>query len=181
VASASSASGRKPRAKRKARDRFLPECTEHETAAVEMMLRCRSGPIRLGSSACDGRGVFAAGAFHKGDFVCEYKGVLLTGDEMVTREAAYGRRHWGSFIMTFQDDRHWHAIDATAERPEYGLARYINHSARRGNLRLCCIVIGGIPRVAMLAKREIRDGEELLFDYGDREQSVLKNNPWLQH
>lgn len=171
---------RQPRARRKVRDKFLPEGTEHETAAMEMMLQGRSGPIRLGTSARDGRGVFAAGVFHKGDFVCEYRGVLLTGAETMTREEAYERRCWGSFIMTFQEDRHQHAIDATAERPEYGLARYINHSAKRANLRLCCIAIGGIPRVAMMAKTEIRQGQELLFDYGDREQSVLKHNPWLQ-
>ncbi|KAA0150702.1 hypothetical protein FNF27_03113 [Cafeteria roenbergensis] len=116
----------------------------------------------------------------KGQFACEYRGVVLTDDETLTREQAYERRQWGSFILLFQDEGHWHAVDATAERPEYGLARYINHSARRANLRLWCVVVGGVPRISMLAKHDIREGDELLFDYGDREKSVLKHNPWLQ-
>jgi len=168
------------RHRRSAKDPDLPECTSNELDAIVQMLSGSSGPIRLDASRRDGRGVFATAAMGKGDFVCEYRGVVITEDEVLTREEAYERRQWGSFILLFQDEGRWHAVDATAERPEYGLARYINHSAKRANLRLWCVVIGGVPRIALLSKHEIKEGDELLFDYGDREKSVLEQNPWLE-
>jgi hypothetical protein len=167
------------RSKRRGKDRFLPELTEHEETALHRMLAGETGPIKLGTSHVHGRGVFATADMHKGDFVCEYRGVVITGEEAETRDEAYERRLWGSYILVFKDDGEMHAIDAVAERPEYGLARYINHSSKKPNLRLLCAVVGGVPRVAMLAKEEIFEGQELKFDYGDREKATLEHNPWL--
>lgn len=148
-------------------------------AAVRAMLNSEMAPVRLASSERDGRGVFASGNIERGSFVCEYVGVVLDQDEMNRREDAYEWRSWGSYMLAFMHDGSWHAIDATAERPEYGLARYINHSRTRPNIRLVAVDVGGVPRVAMIAKANIEAGDELLFDYGDRGKGVLANNQWL--
>ena len=50
-----------------------------------------------------------------------------------------------------------------------GLARYINHSAKRPNVKRKTVLSGpdgGKPRVLMYARRTISAGEELLWDYG---------------
>ena len=35
------------------------------------------------------------------------------------------------------------------------------------------------PRLILIAKTEVGDGEELLYDYGDRSKESLKAHPWL--
>lgn len=69
-----------------------------------------------------------------------------------------------------------YSIDATAETGRLG--RLINHS-RNGNLVTRTILVNGQPRLALLAKVDIKKGEELLYDYGDRSKESLENHPWL--
>ena len=66
------------------------------------------------------------------------------------------------------------------------VARFINHGhARKGkdNLYAICRLreIGDkVPRLVFYAKRDIAAGEQLFFDYGDRDAKHLKDHPWLK-
>ncbi|KAI8502852.1 histone-lysine N-methyltransferase [Branchiostoma belcheri] len=54
-------------------------------------------------------------------------------------------------------------------RAESGrLGRLINHSAKHKNLMTRSISAGGLPRLILVAARDIQPGEELQYDYGDR-------------
>lgn len=55
------------------------------------------------------------------------------------------------------------SIDATAEEGSWGIGRLINHSIY-GNLATVKVVVDGVPRLAFIAKREIKAGEELAYD-----------------
>ncbi|CAG9820597.1 unnamed protein product [Phaedon cochleariae] len=68
------------------------------------------------------------------------------------------------------------SIDATAETGRLG--RLVNHS-RNGNLVTRTISIDNIPRLVLVAKDDIRKGEEVLYDYGDRSKESLIHHPWL--
>lgn len=68
------------------------------------------------------------------------------------------------------------SVDATAESGKLG--RLINHS-RNGNLLTKTVLVDGLPRLALLAKTDIRAGQELLYDYGDRSKEALEHHPWL--
>ena len=37
----------------------------------------------------------------------------------------------------------------------------------------------GRPHLVLLAKEDIKAGEELTYDYGDRTRESLQNHPWL--
>lgn len=68
------------------------------------------------------------------------------------------------------------SIDATAETGKLG--RLVNHS-RNGNLVTRTIFVDQEPRLALIAKVDIKKGEELLYDYGDRSKESLEHHPWL--
>lgn len=70
------------------------------------------------------------------------------------------------------------SIDSTEPNDKYGYGRYINHSRRSPNIEPLKIPDScGKPRIIFRASRNIFEGEELLFDYGDREN--IKTFPWL--
>lgn len=71
------------------------------------------------------------------------------------------------------------SVDATKET--HRLGRLINHSSKNGNCHTKLHDIDGTPHLIMLASRDIQDGEELLYDYGDRSKSSISAHPWLKY
>jgi len=69
------------------------------------------------------------------------------------------------------------SIDATEESAHLG--RLINHSKLNPNLRVQIITVEERPRLVFVAKRDIAENEELLFDYNDRRKHIINSNPWL--
>lgn len=69
------------------------------------------------------------------------------------------------------------SIDATAESGRLG--RLINHS-RNGNCCTKAVMVKGNPHLILVASRDIRSGEELSYDYGDRSKAALEAHPWLK-
>jgi SET domain len=127
-----------------------------------------------------GRCVYAAGFIPKGAFVVEYGGQLITQKEAQRREKLYQKEALGSYMFYFEHNGQTHCVDGTAERKEYGIGRLINHSRKNPNLTPKKIVVDGIPRIALLAKRQITYGEELAYDYGERDSQALKVFTWLK-
>jgi len=70
------------------------------------------------------------------------------------------------------------SVDATKETDRLG--RLINHS-RNGNLITKVVQVKSIPRLILVAKRDIDVSEELTYDYGDRSREALRHHPWLAH
>lgn len=68
------------------------------------------------------------------------------------------------------------SIDATAETGKLG--RLVNHS-RNGNLMTKIVTHKNRPHLVLLAKEDIKAGEELTYDYGDRRREALIHHPWL--
>ena len=69
------------------------------------------------------------------------------------------------------------SIDATAESGRLG--RLVNHSRVKPNLQTKVVIVNDIPRLILVAKKEIEPGTELLYDYGDRSKESLLCHPWL--
>ena len=69
------------------------------------------------------------------------------------------------------------SIDATKETGRLG--RLVNHSRVTPNLQTKVIVFRETPRLILIAKRDLKAGEELLYDYGDRSKQSLEAHPWL--
>ncbi|MEX0802001.1 MAG: SET domain-containing protein-lysine N-methyltransferase [Candidatus Binatia bacterium] len=106
------------------------------------------------NSPIHGRGVFAITHIPKGARVIEYKGELITDEEADRR---YADLHENSpHTMLFSVDNNL-VIDGTQQGNS---ARWINHSCAPN----CEIEEEGV-RIFIDARRGIRPGEELTYDY----------------
>ncbi|KAJ8338644.1 hypothetical protein SKAU_G00354300 [Synaphobranchus kaupii] len=126
-----------------------------------------------------GRGVFATKSFQKGQFVVEYHGDLLLITDAKKREAKYAQDPTtGCYMYYFQYQSKTYCVDATKESGRLG--RLINHS-KNGNCQTKLHDIQGMPHLILVASRDIEEGEELLYDYGDRSKTSIAAHPWLKH
>lgn len=126
-----------------------------------------------------GRGVFAVDGFKKGDFVVEYFGDLLELSEAKLREAQYSQDPaTGCYMYYFQYQTKTYCVDATKETTRLG--RLINHS-KAGNCQTRLHPIDGTPHLILVASRDIKADEELLYDYGDRSKESISAHPWLKY
>ncbi|PIK51284.1 putative N-lysine methyltransferase SETD8-B isoform X2 [Apostichopus japonicus] len=124
-----------------------------------------------------GRGVIATKDFAKGQFVVEYYGDLIDVTKAKELEAKYGMDpSIGCYMYYFEFKNKRYCVDATKESGRLG--RLLNHS-KTGNCCTKLVPIQSKPHLILVAKRDIKEGEELLYDYGDRSKEVLESHPWL--
>ena len=95
------------------------------------------------------------------------------------REANYSKDpKVGSYMYYFQHNNAKWCVDATEESCYKG--RLINHSFYTPNLKTKVVDFGkNCFYLCLFALRDIKEGEELLYDYGDRSEESIKANPWL--
>lgn len=126
-----------------------------------------------------GRGIFATRDFKKGEFVVEYHGDLIHLADAKKKEALYAQDPaTGCYMYYFQYHCKTYCVDATKETSRLG--RLINHS-KNGNCQTKLHGIDGIPHLILVASRDIKAKEELLYDYGDRSKASISAHPWLKH
>eukprot|EP00741_Cyanophora_paradoxa_P021329 tig00021348_g20588.t1 len=139
-----------------------------------------------------GTGVRTLERIKAGQFVCEYAGKNITEKEGKQRELKYvaeNAQDW--YFYYYQLGSRRMCVDAMRdERGIFGppgFGRIINHSRTKPNLCTRALMVPGtgdkpdMPRLFLFAIRDIDEGEELLFDYGDRDGKSVQNNPWLLH
>lgn len=125
-----------------------------------------------------GRAVFATRCFQKGEYVVEYHGDLLQITDAKKREAEYAQNPaTGCYMYYFQYLCKTYCVDATKETGRMG--RLLNHS-KNGNCQTKLHDISGVPHLILVASRNIDEGEELLYDYGDRSKASIAAHPWLK-
>jgi uncharacterized protein len=113
-------------------------------------------PFEVRHSPIHGRGVYALRTIPKGTRIMEYKGDLITWDEVWERypyeEDEAAQNH--TFLFELDPKR---VIDATETRWP---AKWINHSCDPN-----CVARGEGEQIFIDALRTIRPGEELAYDY----------------
>ena len=115
------------------------------------------------------RGAFA-------DFVCEYASTVLLKSESIKDQDRYKIAGLGCYCLDAKSEGEWYTFDATLTLRDPG--RYINHASSHCNLALMAPMMIGQGtnqrlRIGFLTKQTIHPGEQLLFDYGYRDQ------PWM--
>lgn len=95
-----------------------------------------------------GLGIFATEPIKKGSFIVEYWGPILN-DAQVLKKA-------GKYLFEVGKNK---TIDGSSRK---NLARYINHGCKPN----CEVTIRG-GRVYIFAKKGIKPGDELTYDYGE--------------
>jgi len=114
-----------------------------------------SSPYRIGRSPT-GFGLFATRPIRKKSRIAEYRGPILDQEE-----AERAERRGNRYLYEVSKNR---TIDGT---PRYNVARYANHSC---NPNAESVIWRG--RVFLKALRNIKPGEEIVYDYGT---DYLKN------
>ena len=114
-----------------------------------------SRPYRVKNSAIHGRGVFATRTIRKGAVIIEYRGQRTTWEAASERQANDAADPQHTFIFATSDGR---VIDASRRG---NAARWINHSCAPN----CRAVEDTEGRVFIEARRTIRAGDELTYDY----------------
>lgn len=121
--------------------------------------RDKEQSIRFGRSGIHAWGVFADEKITKGDMIVEYRGVLISNRVAEKREKEYEKSKVGSDYM-FRIDSEV-VCDATYQG---NVARFINASCEP-NCFTKIVTIDGTKRIVIFAKRNIKPGEELVYDY----------------
>ena len=127
-------------------------------------------PLEVRERGIAGRGVFATGSVAKGSWLCEYKaGLVYPASERKKYEEIYDLNGEGSYIVESsyavpkQGRMCW---DATRRYNQIG--RYLNH-AQKPNAKLTQPYnVRGKWRIGFVAVRDIRAGDEVVWDYGVR-------------
>lgn len=126
-----------------------------------------------------GRGIFAAKDFQRGELICEYAGELIDCDLGLERERAYAENpEFGCYSYFFQYQNKKYCVDATKETTRLG--RLLNHSKTNRNVCTKVFPIKDIPKLILVASRDIKTGEELVYDYGERSKVAIESHPWLK-
>ncbi|KAK4489122.1 hypothetical protein RD792_004916 [Penstemon davidsonii] len=116
--------------------------------------------LAFGKSSIHGYGVFAKYPHRAGDMVIEYTG------ELIRRTVADRREHLiynklvgaGTYMFGINDE---YVIDATRSG---SIAHLINHSCEP-NCHSIVKAINGVDHIIIFAKRDIKQWEELTYDY----------------
>jgi len=104
-----------------------------------------------------GWGVFAAKNFKKREFLAEYSGNLR-------RRRRSDRKNSYCFeYLIASGEKTPYVVDA---KDQGGIARFINHS-QSPNLFSSLANVDGIAHIILLAKRDILEGEQLCYHYGE--------------
>lgn len=110
---------------------------------------------RVLHSPIHGRGVFATRTIRKGETIIEYRGKRMSWDEACEQPASDDSDPYHTFLFSLDDGR---VIDAAVRG---NAARWINHSCAPN----CETYEDDRGRVFIAARRTIRAGEELSYDY----------------
>lgn len=114
--------------------------------------------IDVKRSKVAGFGAFAGEDINKGDFVIEYTGELITQQEADERGKIYDESKT-SYLFDLSND---YAVDGMFIGNE---SRFINHSTVGPNCFVKIMTVLGDKRIALFASRNIKQGEELFFNY----------------
>ena len=137
------------------------------------MGRCCNNRIQLGipartikaPSEVQGYGLFAGEDLEEGDFIGEYQGEIISQPESDRRGAMYhllGSEYL--FILSATQQ-----VDATNYSNK---TRFINNSNLENNINVagCLMLCSGVHRIMLHAKKRIKAGEELLYNYNYPEE-----------
>lgn len=121
--------------------------------------RCDYADVSVFKTERKGYGLRADTDITAGQFIYEYVGEVIDEPRFRQRNAKYpamGVKHF--YFMSLEKDQF---IDATMKG---SIARFVNHSCNP-NCETEKWVVGNKFRMGIFAKRDIRAGEELAFDY----------------
>ncbi|KTW25815.1 uncharacterized protein T551_03651 [Pneumocystis jirovecii RU7] len=138
-----------------------------------LALTCQNVPLQqgigcrviLGKSNISGWGIFIGEPVRADTFLGEYKGEIISHNESERRGKLYDKIGI-SFLFNLNKNQ---VVDATRMGNKF---RYANHSRKRPNCFARVSLVNGCHRIGFYAIKDLKVGEELLFDYGYNQQTI---------
>ena len=127
----------------------------------------------VGISNIEGWGLFANEDIKKECLIGEYKGELINNDIVNKRDRfrAYER---STYMFKLDDE---YTVDS---RRMGNMLRYANHSKINSNSYTKIVLSGGHRKIGLFAKKNIKKGEEILFNY-DGQGILGEQFPWINN
>ncbi|XP_068748439.1 histone-lysine N-methyltransferase set-1-like isoform X1 [Montipora capricornis] len=152
---------------------------EKQKELEEALLSGKEDGLEVKEVEGKGRGVFTLRNFDRGQFVCEYAGELVDYQIAMEREKFYeGKTEFGCYMYYFTFKNKKMCVDATKESGRLG--RLLNHSKSAANCATRLVSVKDKPYLILETTRDVRAGEELLYDYGERSKDVIQFHQWLK-
>ena len=127
----------------------------------------------VGISNIAGWGLFAKEDIKKDNLIGEYKGELIN-DDIVNKRDRFKDYDRSTYMFKLDDE---YTVDS---RKMGNMLRYANHSKINANAYPKIIFSGGHRKIGLFAKKNIRKGEEILFDY-DGQGILGKQFSWINN
>ena len=143
--------------------------------------RCKNMQLQLdfesklivGISDIAGWGLFANEDIKKDNLIGEYKGELIN-DDIVNKRDRFKEYERSTYMFKLDDE---YTVDS---RRMGNMLRYANHSKNRSNSFTKIVFSSGHRKIGLFAKKNIKKGEEILFDY-DGQGILGKQFPWINN
>ena len=127
----------------------------------------------VGLSDIAGWGLFANEDIKKDCLIGEYKGELIN-DDIVNNRDRFKDYERSTYMFKLDDE---YTVDS---RRMGNVLRYANHSKINSNSYTKIVFSGGHRKIGLYAKKNIKKGEEILFDY-DGQGILGKQFPWINN
>lgn len=127
-----------------------------------------------GSLSHKGKGLKTSINVNKGTFICEYSGEVLSETEAKIRFEMQEERNEMNYII-YVNEYFGSKKTTTIIDPSWfgNIGRYINHSCDPNCELIPVRVNCTVPKLAVFAKIDVDIGEELTFDYGNENDSIV--------
>ena len=147
-------------------------CLTKEEVIIQGLVTGRDTPLEVREGGCAARGVFATASVTKGQWLCEYKGLVYPYSEREKHLEEYDKNKEGCYIVSSKypvGDSRRLCWDATRHLNQYG--RYMNHAQQPNAHITSPSYVRGKWRVGFVAAKDIEEGDEEVWDYGVRKEA----------
>ncbi|XP_012251946.2 histone-lysine N-methyltransferase SETMAR [Athalia rosae] len=132
--------------------------------------------LKVTPTESNGNGLQTTKTIKKGQFICEYAGEVIGLEEAKSRIEANKRENSMNYVLVVSEHLNDRIIKTCIDPKLFGnIGRYCNHSCEPNSSLVPIRIEGIVPRLCLFASRDIKQWEEITFNYGGEESNSVHN------